>query len=273
MSEGDRIAELQRLAYGAGTDDAERAVAAAQLEEIRRGMVGAGAAKAVAGPAGSADERTVADAMDDDARAEFEELLAPVLTEGSGPPPATIGPSTVMRVAGVAAGIALAIGFAAGWATGANFAGAESIPGIPDSSLVFPLDEPEVAPAPAGVPGAGAAIPVEETAAFRIFDREPTAQDLDMDPNLFGHLGMAPDGSRLLVTDAGGSTVHVALTAAGDMCLAVRIDATQGMGACTSDGMFPGGEGLGMRSSVPGLGLYSAWLSADGTVAVSSGAE
>ncbi|BDZ54544.1 hypothetical protein [Agromyces marinus] len=282
MPDADRIAALQRLAYGAGTGDIERARAAAELEDLRRGRSGTSGGSGTAGTTGTTATGTTGTATSaaragsgaavavaergaarEAATGGLDELLTG-LDDETRPEAASARAATVLRVAGLASAMALAIGFAAGWVAATNLAEPAPGPDDRDSSITFDLDETETETEPA--PGAdGGDVPVGRTQVFRLFDRAPTDADLDIDRELFSHLEIVPDSPRLLVAWDESSAVHVLLTAEGDLCLAMRFDTTSAGGTCTNDGMFPG---AGLVLGMDGRGVR---LGADGSLAILPG--
>lgn len=251
MPNAERIAELQRVAYGAGATDVERAAAAGELEALRGGDVPAVDSRAGSSSAGPPTETTmpargtdVFDAPEAPEESPAEEPHRPV--------------SQAVRWSVLAGAIALAVGFSAGWALGAQTA--SQLDASPDgtdvASIAFPLEtaEPD--------------LPVGATTAYRMFERPPTEQDLAADPMLFSHVEVVPESPRLLATSGDGVRVYAALTTDHEMCVGLRIDEFSSGGGCTQDGMFPA-AGLGVETYVEGQGFHAAWLDANGQVRLS----
>ncbi|WP_430647004.1 hypothetical protein [Agromyces sp. GXS1127] len=230
MPHGDRIAELQRLAYGAGTDDTERARAADELEELRREVMRPeGGERRLPGhpdasaprPASAGDAVGAADAHADP----FDALgIVDAAAQDEDRP----GTSTAtLRWSLVAGAVALAIGFGAGWLSGAqatNDLVAGSVPVVPDSALTFELEPTAVA------------VPLDQARAMAVFDREQAADDLPgyVDP------GFDADTYRRVGLFADGASIHVARALDSPaVCLQLDIRDVGGMSTCTQDGTFP----------------------------------
>ncbi|GAA2030409.1 hypothetical protein GCM10009819_12660 [Agromyces tropicus] len=260
MPDANRIAELQRQAYGAGTDDEGRAAAAAELARIRSG--GGHDAHAdepsarAATPSGDGGSPTTDDVFDDLLLDADADAGADADAEGTRDG-ATTPTSMVVRVAALAAAVALAIGFAAGWATGLGIAGAANEPEVPDSSLVFPLSEPPPD------------VALEDARAAAVFDREQEPSDvlsLEVSPE---SMGVDAGSTRLLATLPEGTSVFAGRAAGGDgICLlAERADVAASAG-CTNEDAFPGG-GLQLGFDLEGDFITVTW-DASGQVSVAT---
>ncbi|WP_438856156.1 hypothetical protein [Agromyces sp. M3QZ16-3] len=250
MPDARRIAELQRQAYGAGTDDDRRAAAAAELAMIRASgdpdpRVGDTTS---ASPTASSDEASAATHGD-----VFDDLFH---ADTDGPRRAGTTPNaTIVRVAAVAAAVALAIGFAAGWATALGIAGAATEPDVPDSSLVFPLSEvpPDVA--------------LEDARAGAVFEREQAEADIPSLVMPAESMGVDGDSTRLLTSLPEGTEVYAgrAVDGPGICLLAARGEQAAASG-CTPDDAFPGGE-IQLGFDLEGDFITVTW-GATGTVSV-----
>lgn len=273
MSNAERIAALQRIAYGAGASDAERRRALDALEVVRSGAVGSAdpeppASSALGGTAPD-DGATTAEAtgptppaeghVDDPVADEPDPLGIGALGRASSP--------SVMRTVGVptavlVGAIALAIGFSAGWATASIAAAelvAEGADGQGQDDVTFPLGlEP-----PSTLVG-----PIDETPVADVFEREPTAADLAVDPSFFAAGDLIPESLRLLATRSDGVAVWAARSSSGELCLLLRVDEVSGGSTCTVDRMFPS-EGLTMQTFIQSRGFYAVSLEPTGDLRIS----
>ncbi|MGR0320562.1 hypothetical protein [Agromyces sp. ZXT2-3] len=223
MSDGNRIAELQRLAYGAGTDDAVRVAAADELHRLRRraarpGSDGPGVEAANAPTV----TMTAADADPFDALGVADDR--PV-EEPRG------APSAAVRAGVLVGAIALALGFGAGWVSGAQAASDLAGGDVPDESLTFEL-------APSGSSETGDAVPLDEARAMAVFERTQVPEDV---PD-FGDPSSDPATYRRVGSYPGGASIHVARSAdSAQVCLMLDVREVGGMSTCTTDGEFPSG--------------------------------
>lgn len=259
MPNAERIAELQRLAFGAGTSDDERDAAADELEALRRRAAASTAADGAEGAPrepGPLDDSTGADEESPGALLGLEPARQDA---GTGPPPSTA--AAVTRWAVLVGAITLAIGFGAGWA-GASIAAAE-LTAEAGGTSADRTDEDVAFPLAAGE--ADVTVPVDGSPAIEVFAREPTEAELAFDPAPFAHVDLVPASPRLLVTRSDGVAVWVARTAQGDVCLSLRIDEYSSGGGCTVGGVFPA-EGVGTETFIQSRGYYAAWLEPDGDV-------
>jgi hypothetical protein len=242
MRDPERIAELQRLAYGAGATDAERRSAAEELEAIRDG-------RPAAARTGATERRDDGQPVDPPAA---ETSVggndgAPVSATEASRAPAR----PPLRWVAIAAAAALIIGYVAGAVD------AEAARGT------APAPTATSAPQPGEMPlelPPGAVMDVAETRVVEIFERPATVADLAVDLTMFSFTEMDPSSPRLLATRSDGIRVWVARTVDGDVCLVIRVDEFAGSGGCTMDRLFPVTDGIGVESYDQGAGHHSAYL-------------
>ncbi|MBM7503119.1 hypothetical protein ACFPER_06525 [Agromyces aurantiacus] len=258
MPNAERIAELQRAAYGAGASDAERAAAADELAALRRGHAPASAdgPSVEGGPSGAAATPAAAAAPASVTGTDvFDELREPARSpDGPTHPPA----SQVVRIGVLAGAIALVVGFGAGWLSGmqatTNLSG-QSTGSAADDDVTFELadrDDP-------------AAVPISEIQATDVFERAQAPEDLpafvdhDLDSASYRRLATLPDGA----------SVHAARSADGtQLCLQVELRDVGGASSCTVDGMFPG-TGLSTESAFGDV-LHQVTWAPSGEVAITT---
>jgi hypothetical protein len=249
MPNTERLAQLQRIAYGAGTSDDERAAAVDELEGLRR-----------AGARGEAEARSADMSAHDPPAAAVESAAAdPDPFDGipglrtDGDDPERSG-SDARRWAALAGAIALAVGVGIGWLFGAQTASTLAPPGTaPDDDVTFEMIEP-----------AGAPVPIDRAPALAVFAHEQLPDDLPT----FRDASIGSKSYRHLLTLPDGVTVHAALRVGGaEVCLIVEHPDSSAGATCTGDGMFPP-EGVSVETSFDGGPGYRVMWSASGEVAV-----
>ena len=227
----ERVARLQRVAYGADATDAERAAAEAELAALREpddpGENAAGNVTARDGGAGSAPSAS------DAASASLVSADAP-----PGRPPRS-GRRAVLAYSAAA----LVAGVAIGWGVG---------------SAVVPSE------------GSAVGVPVAETVAWEVFDRPATDGDLVQHPGPLVDIGTDDSTRRLLLTRSDGVRLIAARTSDGeDACLILALPVGRPATACTEDGLFPR-DGLRAEISIQGVGVYLAGWSPDGQAEINT---
>lgn len=227
----ERVARLQRVAYGADATDAERAAAEAELAALREpddpGENAAGNVTARDGGAGSAPSAS------DAASASLVSADAP-----PGRPPRS-GRRAVLAYSAAA----LVAGVAVGWGVG---------------SAVVPSE------------GSDVGVPVAETVAWEVFDRPATDGDLVQHPGPLVDIGTDDSTRRLLLTRSDGVRLIAARTSDGeDACLILALPVGRPATACTEDGLFPR-DGLRAEISIQGVGVYLAGWSPDGQAEINT---
>lgn len=227
----ERVARLQRVAYGADATDAERAAAEAELAALREpddpGENAAGNVTARDGGAGSAPSAS------DAASASLVSADAP-----PGPPPRS-GRRAVLAYSAAA----LVAGVAVGWGVG---------------SAVVPSE------------GSDVGVPVAETVAWEVFDRPATDGDLVQHPGPLVDIGTDDSTRRLLLTRSDGVRLIAARTSDGqDACLILALPVGRPATACTEDGLFPR-DGLRAEISIQGVGVYLAGWSPEGQAEINT---
>lgn len=245
----DRIAALERLAYGSGASDDEREDAVRELLELRASVAHENItadSDAMSAPTGASGiDATGADGVDD------PELDGPVAASAADPR------RRVRRVI-IAATAALVVGVLAGWQLGAREAeqqaeqaAAPVFPG-PRTQAEFLASQPVAA----------------ESAAAAVFLRPAT--DADLPPtSMVPDFGNGPMETRLLATRADGSLVFAGRDDT-EFCLVLAMgDGLGGAGTCTTDGRFPhDGLSVGWSNSESATSLDVTWQ-ADGSLTVS----
>ncbi|GGI45108.1 hypothetical protein BCL57_000796 [Agromyces flavus] len=224
MSNAERIAELQRVVYGAGASDDERAAAVDELEGLRPALSRAEAADSrSAGAAPDVETTTVGSPTADpnpDLDADAEDLAG--------------SRSTTLQWAALAGAVALAVGVGIGWLFGVQTA-ATLTPGAapaaaPDDDVTF-----ELAPAQPAEPTS-----LEDAPAMAVFERAQVPEDLpssthpEIDPSSYRRIATLPDGASVHAAhqdDANQICLHVERPdhGASSMCMAERDFATDGM--------------------------------------------
>ncbi|HEU4756687.1 MAG TPA: hypothetical protein VFS72_08505 [Agromyces sp.] len=256
MSNAERIAELQRIAYGAGATDVERATASAQLDALRR------AASRVAGESAPPrpDVKPGSPSSDDPgtrAPDPLEALLAeewPVVAVPDRPPSAALRSSVLAGV------IALAVGFGAGWVSGSQTASELGGSSASDRDVTFEVAVADEDRAP---------VPFDQAPAMAVFERPQVPEDLPSftDPSLDAM------SHRRLVTLPDGAAVHAARSPDGaQVCLLLDLPPVGGGSSCTSDGAFPAG-GMQSETSFDGRSAYVVNWAASGEVSVTVSPE
>lgn len=229
----ERIARLQRAAYGAGVSDPERQAAAAELAALRslrepatgRHAGADGRARGGAGPdAGRERSATVTPSLHDDGDTSTSDLR----------------PARAARSLVTASAVALLVGLAAGWTLGAAV--------------------------PRG--GEAGAVPAAETAAWRVFDAPVPNGDRVRYPAPPVEVDLDRDSRRLLAARSDGVRVVAVRSEDGrDACLVLVVPSGPSAAACTADGRFPA-DGLVVRTEQPGTGIFSATWEASGRVSL-----
>jgi hypothetical protein len=228
MPNAERIAELQRLAYGAGTTAAERLAAVAELEAIGRVRV--------AEPAepGSHDANT------DTAVDSRSATCSPVVREEPVEHPADASTTRPARPFALAGAIAVALGI--GWA-----AGMIAAPGTAAESTAptagAPIADDVARPPTETVPSSD---PFAEAPAMAVFERGQVETDRTPIATV-GDPMFDPLSQRRLVTLGDGGIFSAALDETGGICLAFDRPEGGGTAMCTSETAFPP-EGLHLDS-------------------------
>lgn len=232
----ERIARLQRLAYGAQASDEARAAARSELAALRRAPGGAGdgdrPTAAAPGPDPGLDPAA-------GAAAPPSGRVAPA--EGA----AARGRRVGLGIAVVSTVAALLVGAATGWVVGS----------ASDASV-----------------GAGDDAPIEWTQAWQVFDRRAGEGDLVRHPPPEEQVDLDDSSRRLLVTRSDGVRLVAARTADGaNACLILVLPVGRPAIECTERGRFPA-EGLRAEASARSVGEYVAIWFADGRVTVNAAA-
>lgn len=250
MTDDERIARLQRLAYGADTPDPDRARAVDELAELAatgRGddlhaAPGERFARAAASEAPDADATTSEPSPDPHGPGPGVEVVL-----RARPPRGSV----LLGLAGLVVGAA--IGAAVGTAVG------RSVPpeSGPESADVAPTG-PAFGSGEPGTPLGGTLLPV-------LFERLPPVADTAPLDQALG--GIDPASVHLLATRADGPAAYLARTSEGtDVCLVLLV-ASEGpaQGTCTAGGLMPAG-GLRIRYASPTEGFVVAILNSAGTI-------
>lgn len=232
----ERIARLQRIAYGAAASEEARTAARAELAALQHARSDADDGPAAADP--EPDARPV------------PATGVPAAPSGrAAPTPGdrtrARGPLVGLRVAVVSAAAALLIGAATGWVLGSTT----------DASV-----------------GAGDDAPIEWTQAWQVFDRRAGDADLVRHPPPEEQVDLDDSSRRLLVTRSDGVRLLAARTADGaNACLILVLPVGRPAIACTELGRFPA-DGLRAEVSARSIGEYIAIWYADGRVTVNAAA-
>ncbi|MFE5670186.1 hypothetical protein ACFQ58_01125 [Agromyces sp. NPDC056523] len=250
MSSTERVAELQRIAYGVGASDGERAAAADELEGLRRAAVPVEVDDVhPRDPVAPGAAISGSPSADPDADP-FDGVAGP----GADADVPERSPSNTVRWAALAGAVALAVGFGAGWLFGAQSAPTLDAPGAgQDGDVTFDLIDPDTA-----------RVPVENAPALAVFERAQVPEDIPtfLDPSI------ETASYRRLLTLPDGATVHAARAAGGtDFCVVVEHPDVGAGSACTGDGMFPP-DGLWSEMSFDGDHSYRVTWPASGEVMV-----
>jgi hypothetical protein len=231
----ERMARLQRLAYGADASDDARAAARSELAAMRA-------------PRTAADDALPPAGREPGTGAHPADAVAPARQDHeSARAGGTAGRERrrIIRIAVVSAVAALLVGAATGWALGS----------ASDPSM-----------------GAGDDAPIEWTRAWQVFDRRPGDGDLVRHPPPDAEVELDDSSRRLLVTRSDGLRLVAARTAdGGNACLILVLPVGRPGIACTEFGRFPAG-GLRAEVSAPAVGEYVAIWNADGRVTVNAAA-
>lgn len=262
MPNAERIAELQRVAYGAGSTDAERRAALDELGAL---------------PTDRRVDRApdVLDAPGPDGHRPAASDVDPSFEPGAGdagptPAPAVVPAGRPVRLLVAVGAVALVAGIGVGWGLGA----------VPAAGVATGADEPPsrtsadddaALPAATG-PGTGTVtdaaepVPAEEAPAMAVFDREQT--ESDRTPMAGGDDPMFdPLSQRRLITFADGAIFSAALDDAGGICLAFDRPEGGGASVCTGETSFPP-EGLHFDSTFEGRIDYDLQWYASGEIRV-----
>jgi len=247
VTEDERIARLQRLAYGADVPQQDRDRAAAELAELAaRGPAAdrAGGAEATIGPVGAAPptSSTPADADPDepDAR-DLPDGEADAAKDGSFVP-ARLVPWMIAL-----GGIGLVVGAVIGLGVG------RQVPG--DTAATSPVGASSSAE-----PGT----PLDETDLLPLFDRLPQAAEAERVARI--DTWIDPASVRLLASRTDGPAAYLARTIDGeDVCLVLLLPAGPSPSTCTVDGRLPM-DGLRIRYDAEGYGFAVAGIDRLGTV-------
>ncbi|GAA1839625.1 hypothetical protein [Agromyces salentinus] len=217
----DDLARLQRIAFGSGSSEAERADAARELDARR--------AAASVGEPGPGDPTVEHDHV----AATPTGTDAATVALAPGEPPTSAGLRWLRLVIGVGAAT-LVVGLLAGWQLGASQVREQS-PAVGPSAT--PYDGPRtLAEYLDTLPRA------LESRAAEVFSRPLTADDVPDGLSMYDAATGSPE-YRLLATTKEGVRMYASRDDL-DLCLTVTtpagagIEAT-GMVACTEDGLFP----------------------------------
>lgn len=235
----DRVAQLQRIAFGAGSTESERHSAAAELELLRRAEADAAAEHEVR-------SALVAEPGDDDlieagpdSSTSFEPLAAASPIDARG-----------IRWAIAAGVVALALGLGTGWQLGGRSAPPSESTAGPDASDAAPT--------------APATVPLGETSMVGSFDRAQVESDL-LDPEFVQTYLLDGASTRRLLGLPDGLVVYSAVRD-GDLCLIASwtAGADDGAPACTT-AQIVNDEGL-RTTVVNGTSATTVQWRRDGTV-------
>lgn len=245
MPNADRIAELQRLAYGAGASDAERRAAVVELEAVHRGR------DAEPAEPGSPDTDTAVDSR--------SATAGPAVREEPVEPPADVSTTRPARPFALAGAIAMALGI--GWA-----AGMIAAPGTAAESTAptagAPVSDDVARPTETGP----SSDPLVEAPAMAVFERAQV--ETDRTPIATGGDPMFdPLSQRRLVTLGDGGIFSAALDETGGICLAFDRPEGGGTAMCTSETAFPP-EGLHLDSMFESRIVYELHWYPSGEVRV-----
>ncbi|MGW9630070.1 hypothetical protein ACWGST_05160 [Agromyces sp. NPDC055520] len=255
-----RIARLQRIAFGAGSAEAERQAAAAELDEVQRAVADAAATRSIgaAGGVTGAGAEGAVDRGGADRGGGAAAGLAPPPVEPLFEPAPELASALArtsargIRWAIVAGAVALALGIGIGWQLGGR--------------QPAPLVNPAPTPAPTVAAG-GSAAPIRrlaaETPMVGVFDRAPVATDA-LDAATMQLHGLDASSARLLLSQADGLGVF-GVRRGDEVCLFVSYSAgtSDGAPACTSGGI--GDEGVRTTVARTGAATSVRWRP-DGTV-------
>lgn len=118
--------------------------------------------------------------------------------------------------------------------------------------------------------GSDVGVPVAETTAWEVFDRQPTDGDFVRHPGPLVDIGTDDATRRLLLTRSDGVQLVAARTQdAENACLILALPVGRPATACTEGGRFPR-DGLRAEISVQGVGVYLAVWNPDGRVEVNT---
>jgi hypothetical protein len=254
VTDDERIARLQRMAYGAGTPAAVRARAAAELAELagtdgeRAHAVGSAGVVGVAA-SGVAASGVAASGPKDPAGttrtpAPDRPAAGPVVTGRRSPTPRG---AVLLGIAGLLVGAAAGIAISRGVPADTDLASADVAPNAPAFG--------------SGEPGT----PIGETLLPPLFERLPTVADTGPLEQALG--GIDPASVRPLATRADGPAAYLARTSEGtDVCLILLVVSSgPAQSTCTTGGLMPAG-GLHIRYASPTEGFVAAILNAAGTI-------
>ncbi|MEI5582874.1 MULTISPECIES: hypothetical protein [unclassified Agromyces] len=230
----ERMARLQRLAYGAGASEEERTAAAAELAALQESSTADREGPGVLSAPADRPEPGVA-------------AIEPMAPQPGAPPVPAVRSGERSRVGAVlaAATAALVAGGVVGWALGSTTEPSE---------------------------GADVGIPVAETAAWEVFDRPVTEGDFVRYPAPLVDIDADDTTRRLLLTRSDGVQLVAVRTSDGeDACLVLAVPVGRPATACTEDGLFPG-DGLMTEISVQGVGVYLAGWDPDGSARINTAA-
>ena len=262
-----RIRSLQRIAYGADSSDADRAIAAAELAALAASdraeratdrpdpsaqgdeparptpaAASAGLVRTAAGSDAAGADTAGADTADPDAATSDAPSQA-------GPGGDTATRRRVMRWAAVAGVAGIALGAALGWSAGQR---------VPERSTSSATLYAEFSPAPGMM--------LVDTALLPLFDRLPLADEAARVAGVDDDIDES--SVRLLARRTDGPAAYLARTVDGiDVCLVLLMPSGPFRRACTTDGVFPL-DGLAIEYGAEGYGLAVARLSSAGTVAL-----
>lgn len=232
----ERIARLQRAAYGADVPDEEREAAASELAALRPpdGRSAAGRSSAAAPGSATADGGPTAAPTDEPTGGDLDPTTG---TSGR----ARARPAQTSLVAAVTIAVLAGLaGLAAGWVLGGIGPEAEE----------------------------ASAVPASESEAWRIFELSPPHGDRVRYPMPEVDLDLDRDSRRLLAARWDGVRLMAVRTVdRRDGCLILISPAGSPAAACTEDGRFPL-EGLVAETEGGGTGSYRATWDATGRISL-----
>ena len=258
-----RIRSLQRIAYGADSSDADRAVAAAELaalaasDRAERATVPVEASalsEEPVRPAPDAASAALAPAVAAWSDAVGRRTADPDAATTDDRPSAGAGPDIatrrrVVRWAAIAGVVGIAVGAAVGWTAGQQ---------VPERSTSSSTLYAEWSPGPGMM--------LVDTALLPLFDRLPLADEAARVAGVDDDIDES--SVRLLARRTDGPAAYLARTVDGiDVCLVLLMPSGPFRRACTTDGVFPL-DGLAIEYGAEGYGLAVARLSSAGTVAL-----
>jgi hypothetical protein len=229
----DELARLQRIAFGSGSSEQERADAARELDALRAGTP--------AGPSGHAEGEAAGVPVDSPTAREPDVAAR---TAGTDEPRVAVGRRRWLQVVIGVGGAALVVGIVAGWQLGARTMTTSAAPDATPTAT--PPTEPLTLDEYLGT------LPLAvESRAADVFATPLTADDVPDGLSLYDAGTGAPE-YRLLAVTAEGVRIYASRSHL-DLCLIVTTPAGGDLpagedGTCTRDGRLPE-AGLGIDTS------------------------